>query len=239
MSETSVRTRPPERRKKTRIQLSRALLARFGTLGVVIIDLTDAGARIEHFTRLDVGRKTRLRLDWKHHEIEVEGTVVSCKLHRFAPGEETVYQSGLMFTGYPDDTATVLKDMVATLVARSLAEQVANARGLGPVTERDMPVFRSGVVAGEGIDASADQKAKRYLPEAQLIADRGYIRCTLVAERWQKKWTRQSAQPDEGFTVRASEPDENIHQLCETFLKAGAEDRKLIKLMARLSVEKE
>lgn len=231
--------RGDERRKKTRIQLSRVILARYGSLGVAILDITDSGARIEHFTRLDVGRKARLRLDLKQREIEVEATVRSCRLHRFAPGEETVYQSGLMFTDYSGDAAHQLKEMVATLVARSLAEQVANARGIGPVTERNMPVFRGGVMAGDGVDENAGEKAKRYLPDAALIADRGYMRCTLFGDRWDKKWTRQPVQPADGFTVRASELQEHIDQLCETYLKGSAEDRKLIQLMATASLEKD
>lgn len=227
-----------ERRKKKRIELTRGIIARFGTLGVVLRDITDSGARIEHYTRLELGRKTRFRVDWRDMEVAVEAQVMSCRVHRFAPGEETIYQTGLMFTQFFEDALVQLKDMTSTIVARSLAEQVANARGIGPVIEKNMPVFRGGSVIAEGLDPTSD-KSKRFLPESALVADRGYIRCTLVGRSWGKKWTRQPDQPEEGFTLNATEPPENIEQLCDTYEKATAEDRKLIRLLARVSVEKQ
>ncbi len=228
-----------ERRKKHRIQLTRGLIARYGATPTVILDITDAGARIEHFTRLDVGRKARFRFEWKEKNIEVDATVVACRLHRFAHGDDgaTVYQSGLFFAEYIDDAAITLRDFVAQHVARSLAEQVANARGIGPVTQNNMPVFRSGVVATNGIDAT-EEKTKRMLPNAAVTLDRGYVRCTLNGRRWEKKWSRTSEQPDEGFTILASEPSDHVDQLCEVYMRSNEEDRQFIRRLARVSVER-
>lgn len=228
-----------ERRRKKRIQLTRGLLARFGATPAVILDITDAGARIEHFTRLDVGRKARFRFDWKDKPIEVEATIVACGVHRFAHGDQgtTVYQSGLFFNDYIEQAADVLREFVAAHVARSLAEQVANARGIGPITERNMPVFRSGVVATNGIDAT-DEKARRMLPQSSVAIDRGYVRCTLNGSRWDKKWSRTPEEPAEGFTVLASEPHDHVEQLCDTYFRSNPEDRRFIKLLARVSVER-
>ncbi len=208
-------------------------------MGTLILDITDAGARIEHFTRLDIGKKALLRFDWLGKDLEVEATVMSCKVHRFAHGDQgaTVYQSGLSFSAYEGNALATLRELVATVVSRSLAEQVANARGIGPVTERNMPVFRSGVVATTSID-QASGRGKRMLPESDLVADRGYIRCSLNGRYWEKKWSRTPEQPDEGFTVLATEPGENIDQLCETYEKSSAEQRQLIRVLARISVEK-
>lgn len=229
-----------ERRKKPRIQLTRGIIARLGTLGVVILDITDSGARVEHFTRLDVGRRARFRFEWEGKEIQAEAVVVSCRVHRFAHGDDgaTVYQSGMFFAEYIDDASTSLREMVAKLVSRSLAEQVANARGLGPVIERNMPVFRSGVVAASGFDPS-QINAQRFIPDTDLVVDRGFVRCTLIAgRRWDKKWTRSPTQPEEGFTILATESPDHVDQLCETYLQAGAPERQLIQALARLSVEK-
>lgn len=229
----------PERRKKQRILLSRGLIARFGTTGAVILDITDAGARIEHFVRLELGRKARFRFEWLGNEVSVEAVVMSCRVHRFAHGDEgtTVYQSGLSFAEYTGDAAAVLREMVATIVSRSLAEQVANARGIGPITEKNMPVFRSGVVAAAGIDPS-QKKSQRYIPAAEVAVDRGYTRCTLIANRrWEKKWSRSPEQPEDGFTVLATEPPDHVEQLCETYLKGTAEERLLIRRFAEVSVE--
>src|SRR5439155_5576642 len=195
----------PERRKKKRIRLTRGLIARFGTMGAIILDISDAGARIEHFNRLDVRKKALFRLEWQQQPIETTAQVVSCKVHRFDHGDQgtTVYQSGLYFTEYAGDSAAKLRDLANTVVARSLAEQVANARGIGPVIERNMPVFRAGVVAASGIEPIPDDK-KGLIPNAEIVVDRGYLRCTLVNDkRWDKKWSRSPTQPEAGFTVPA------------------------------------
>jgi hypothetical protein len=229
-----------DRRKKKRIQLTRGLIARFGTTGAIILDITDAGARIEHFNPLDVRKKALFRFEWQKHAIETTAEVRSSRIHRFASGDDgtTVYQSGLYFSDYAGDSATRLRDLASTIVARSLAEQVANARGLGPVIERNMPVFRSGGVVANGLEPN-QQRVEQYIPTTEVAVERGYVRCTLIAgKRFEKKWSRTPDQPEEGFTVSASEPEEHVEQLCETYLKGTEEDRKLIVLLAQLSVDK-
>ncbi|MDQ6802515.1 MAG: PilZ domain-containing protein [Acidobacteriota bacterium] len=238
MSEQSKSPSRPERRKKKRTALSRGVLARYGALDVIMIDISEAGARIEHFTQLNLGRKARFRFEWQEDKLEVEAEVRSCKVHRFANEEEgtTVFQSGLLFTNYVEDAAVKIHEMVAMLVARSLAEQVANARGIGPVIERNMPVFRAGLVTSSGYESSSDEKAR--IPKTQVVVDRGYVRCALTGRRWTKKWSRSPDQPEDGFTVPATEPTDHVEQLCEMYEKADDDGRKLIKLLARLSVEK-
>jgi hypothetical protein len=222
-----------ERRKKQRIQLASGLLARFGTVSSVIIDLTDSGARIEHFTRLEVGRHAQFRFTWQKTAIQAEAVVMSCRVHRFVEGEKgaTVYQSGLSFASFAESSATALREMVATIVARSLAEQVANARGIGPIMDTaTMPVFRSGVVASQD-----EERGAADVPAS--VVERGYVRCRLIKGRWDKKWTRTTEQPDDGFTVPASESEDHIDQLCQTYEKADAEGRKLIHMLAKLTMQ--
>lgn len=227
-----------ERRKKKRIQLSRAIIARFSSMGAVVLDVTDAGARIEHFARLDLGRTAKFRMEWEGRAIEVEAEVRSCRVHRFAHGDDgvTVYQSGLLFTRYYDDAAVALRELVATIVSRSLAEQVANARGIGPVTQSTMPVFRSGDVVVSSLPDN--DKNKRLLPASDVVVHRGYVRCTFVGGRsWQKKWTRSPDQPEDGFTVLATEPNDHVDSLCKQYEAGDSEGRKLIRLLARCSLE--
>jgi hypothetical protein len=223
-----------ERRIKQRIQLTRAIVVRIGAIGAVILDITDCGARIEHLTRLNVGRQLRLRFAWEGFTIEVDARVVACKVHRFAHGDDgaTVYQSGLAFIHYEGNALGILRELVTTTVSRSLAEQVANARGIGPVTENHMPVFRGGVVTTSQVTASGTRQAEPTL-------HRGFVRCSLMHGRWDKKWSRSPDQPEEGFTVPATETNTTIDQLCDTYKSATQDQRELIRAMARLSVETE
>src|SRR5260370_33650994 len=78
MAEQSKRSRH-ERRKKKRTALPRGVLARYGTLDVIMIDVSEAGARIEHFIQLSVGRKSRFRFEWQDETLETEAEVRSCK----------------------------------------------------------------------------------------------------------------------------------------------------------------
>ena len=228
-----------ERRQKQRVPLTRALIARFGTMGAIMLDITDAGARIEHFARLDIGRRNRFRFDWQDRPIEMDARVVACRIHRFAHGDDgtTVYESGLQFLAFHGNSAATLREFVTTLVSRSLAEQVANARGIGPVTQNTMPVFRSGGVVATAIDASSERN-RHLLPAHELVTHRGYLCCTLGANgRWDRKWSRFADQPENGFTVHASEPRDHVDQLCDEYTQADWERRKLIRLMAKASVE--
>ena len=228
-----------ERRQKQRIPLTRAVIARFGTVGAIMLDVTDAGARIEHFARLDVGRRNRFRFDWQDRTIDVDARVVACRIHRFAHGDDgtTVYESGLQFLDFHQDSAATIREFVTTLVSRSLAEQVANARGVGPVTQKTMPTFRSGGIVATMLDASSERN-RHLLPTHELVTHRGYLCCTLSANgRWERKWSRTADQPENGFTVLSSEPREHVDQLCEEYMTADWERRQLIRLMAQASVQ--
>jgi hypothetical protein len=223
----------PERRRKPRLSLTRSLIARYGAQGVVIVDIHDLGARIEHFAPLPPGKGATLVFDWQSSRIEAPAVVVACRVHRFAEGRDgsTVYQSGLSFTNPTAEALKALRELMMTALARSMAEQVANLRGLGPVSEREMPVFRSGIVAGDGVEES-----KRKLPIARPHS--GYIRCTLVSgRRWDKRWTRDAESPQDGFTVLATEARDQIDLLCEDYRRTDAETRRLIRLLARITVE--
>ena len=129
--------------------------------------------------------------------------------------------------------------MVSAFVARSLAEQVANARGIGPVLQNDMPVFRSGVVATTEVEMRSKDSNQYLMPaNANDAATRsGYIRCRFTNHRWEKKWTREYEEPADGFTVLATEPPDQIEKLCQTYSKADPDTRKLIRLCAQMSVE--
>src|ERR1700730_15162691 len=111
----SPRRERQERRKKNRTQRTRAIIARYGATGAVLMDITDAGARVEHFARLDVGKRAILRFDWNKKVIEVEAQVMSCRIHRFAHGDggAMVYQSGLSFVEFVGDASSALRDMIA------------------------------------------------------------------------------------------------------------------------------
>src|SRR5688500_9439985 len=164
----------PERRKKVRVRLARSIVARLGTIGAVVVDISETGARLEHYSPLQTGKRIRLRFEWEQRHISVDCEILSCYISRFASGDEglTVYQSRLMFVDLDEESSTTLKQMVTAFIGRALAEQVANARGIGPVLERGaMPIFRAGVLASNAAEAVATEKNKHLIPEKELTSE--------------------------------------------------------------------
>jgi len=173
----------------------------------MVIDASETGARIEHFSPVNVGKKAPIRFEWDKRPIAAEASVLWSRVHWLADAERgTIFQSGLCFS----EPVSGMHEMVTKLIARSAAEQIANARGISAAAQ----------------------------PTAQSRVERAFLRCALIANlRWEKRWTESSEQPTAGFTIPSSETDEEIDQLCETYFKADDEGRKLIQVLARLSVD--
>lgn len=230
----------PERRKKVRVRLARSIVARLGTIGAVLVDISESGARLEHYTSLQTGKRIRLRFEWEQKPISVDCQILSCKVTRFATGDDglTVYQTRLVFVEVEEQSAGVLKQMVAAFIGRALAEQVANARGIGPVLERGaMPIFRSGVLTSNVAESVRSEHNKHLIPEKSLTKEQGFVTCRLVHNQWLKKWSNVPEQPGDGFTVRAGEPVDQIEKLCQTYRKADEQGRDFIRVLARLSID--
>ena len=232
-----------ERRQRKRILLSNPLVARVGSFGALLLDVSESGARLEHYHRLQTGQATTLRFDWDGRHLTLPCRVVACRVVRFAAGDEglTVYQSGLSFVDDTGEDRALLKGMTSTFVARALAEQVANAKGVKPVDIDKMPIFREGVLASnEYTTSAASEESGRLIPIKKIVADRGYYCYRFHRIRgWRRTWTNSSEQPDDGFTVSVHEPADQLELLCESYRSADRAGRDLIRTMAAMSVEKE
>jgi len=101
-----------------------------------------------------------------------------------------------------------LRDMISAVVARALDEQKANARGIPAVAAQ---TFQTG-------------KGSQFL------------RLELLNGAWRRTETTRPDQPMNGFTISAEEPREHVALLCDTYASGDNESRKLIKVMAELSI---
>ncbi|HEY0591066.1 MAG TPA: PilZ domain-containing protein [Thermoanaerobaculia bacterium] len=227
-----------KRRRVHRIRLATPILGRLGGQSVVIVDVSLDGAKIEHNEALKTGAEARLAFDWDHGRISLRARVTRCKLERFAgSGGEglTVFHSGLIFTD-PDAERDTLKRMIATEISRALEEQKANARGELPVSVERMPIFRDHTFAGSPGQAAAAIGERDQRPVARIARQTGYICCRLDHSSWKTTRTNSPEQPDNGFTVSASEDLEQIEHLCEAYRKGDEAAREFIRTLARLSV---
>lgn len=217
-----------------RVRFREAVVARFGTSAVLVVDLSPLGAGIEHFSPLKRGTEKQLRMTWHHEAIGIPCRVGSCRVHRFAPGDEgiTVYRSGLEFLLGEGMEIETVKQILTETMENAFLEQVANERGMG--APDDPGHFRQGILMQPSSlgDDSSDEVRK-------LVQRSGFLRFAKVKGRWVRKWTLDPSQPEEGFTISANEPQEQVDLLCSLYEKGNDESRGLIRNMATLSVEEQ
>jgi hypothetical protein len=207
-----------ERREFQRLDLERPIVGRFGATNILIINLGVAGALLEHHAQIAVHEQRRLSFKWGNYEIQLNGEVVRSSADRFTGSGETktpVYRTGLRFLEAIGESDVWLRQMIAFYITRALEMQKANARGV-PFDEASFP----------------DPSMKRTMG---VLGDaQGYICCRFDSHGWKRMATLKAAQPLDGFTVSASEPD--IELLCRSYEETGEEGRHLIRMLAELSV---
>ena len=71
---------------------------------------------------------------------------------------------------------------------------------------------------------------------SQLEPTDAFLSYRLNAQGWKCRRSLLPDQPDDGFTVRASVPPDEIELLCRTYEKGDDASRHLTRLMAQLSV---
>ena len=226
-----------KRRRVQRIQLSQPIVARLGSLQVVLVDISVLGARVESHQPLSSATGMKLSFSWDGGELVLPCTVARSQLERFSTGADgmTVYHSGLSFDDPSPETTAALKQMIGRFITRALEEQKLNARGVLPVSTDNMPIFRFGQLTSNLSDKS-EASGMSSLPVARIQRESGYVCYRLDQRSWRKKRTHDPGQPPEGFTISATEDPDQAALLCDVYEKADPSGRKLIRLFAQLSI---
>ncbi len=193
-----------------RIHFEQPIPARLGDLAVHLLDLAIAGARVTSESRFTPGSARELRVEWEGRPIRLNCTVTRCKLHTFASGEKSVWESGLRIVETLGDSHLVMRELIATHVMRALQEQKANWDGLLPI----------------GPYVYLEGKSDRYR------------RCELMDGQWRQSATKRPEQPLNGFTISAEVPPHYVDLLCETYEMTDDEGRRLTRILAELSISK-
>jgi hypothetical protein len=188
-------------------------VGRIGAARVFLLDASLCGIRIAHQGNIPAeGSTCTIRFEWEAIPVALECRITRNTLQKMARNaqEKSVYHAGIEIVRASDEAMKTLREMIAALVARALDEQKANARGIPAVAAQ---TFQTG-------------KGTQFL------------RCDLVNGKWRRTETTRTDQPMNGFTISSEEDQTHITLLCETYLSSDAEGRKLIKLMAELSISK-
>lgn len=99
----------------------------------------------------------------------------------------------------------------------------------------------AGVLRAQEANASGDRTANviagdATLTAASMVTGRGFVTYTLHDGVWRRRASLLPDQPENGFTVSAGEPDEQIEMLCQTFAAGDEEARRVTRMLAELSV---
>jgi hypothetical protein len=210
---------PDDRRQFQRLSLTKPILAVARGSSALILDLGVAGALIEHYGESVPGERLQLSFRWRGQPIEFGCEVVRSEVMRDKGGDHihTVSHTGLRFLKPVGDSEELLKDLIATFVGRVLAAQRANA-------------------AGESISLDAGETVLEQLGHARRTRTTGYVSHRLREGKWWRIPTKSPVQPSDGFTVAGYEDDEEVAALCSAYEGADDEGRRLIRLVAELSV---
>ena len=157
--------------------------------------------------RAAVGRGTVIRLTFAWHQQHFAANA-EVLASRIVALDGPTYESRLHFTLVPHESESLLRNILASIENEDLRRAVDNMQGW-----------------------TAPSKAEG----APITA--GFIRCRLLGSRWQKKWTRDSVQPIDGFTVSASLSEIEIAHVCRSYERIDAESRELMRVIARTILE--
>lgn len=202
-----------DRREFQRLRLAKPILALLDGQNALILDIGISGAFVEHYGEPEPGTRFTLQFRWKGTDVEFVCDVAHTTVVRRS-SSSPVSHSGLRFTKPVGDAEARLNDMMGTFVGKILAAQKANAGAVQP----------------------GDSIALIDLGGARRARTRGYISFQYKNGVWTRELTDSPVQPPSGFTVAGYEDDEELESLCQTWESADEEGRRLIRLVAELSV---
>jgi hypothetical protein len=207
-----------DRRVFQRLKLAKPILARMGDGNALILDIGIGGAFVEHYGEVSPGQQFRLAFRWQSQDVDFLCEVARSEVVKQPGGDgrSVVSHSGLRFVEPQADSEVRLQDMLTSFIGTLLAAQRANASG----NDR------------RPLDATVLEQ----VGEARRKRRRGFVSYRLVGGKWWRVATESPQQPADGFTVAAFEDDDELDSLCATYEATDDEGRRLIRLVAELSV---
>jgi hypothetical protein len=202
-----------ERREAQRLKLAKPILATLDGHSALILDIGVSGAFVEHRGRAVKGLKFQLSWRWQGEEVTFDAEVVRSTVVREGGEEGVVSHSATLFTNAHGDAEERLREMMTTFVGHILDAHRANASAKG---------------VGHTVLAR--------IGEARRARSRGLRRYQWDGKTWTSSPTDDRTQLDDGFTVAAYEDEDELATLCSSYQDSDEEGRRLIRLIAELSV---
>lgn len=199
-----------ERREFQRLHLELPLPAQLGDNPVFIVEIGVLGARVRHGSLFDFP-SAELRFPSAAGEILLRCERVRTTRLASRSIDAISHESGLRFTAAVGESGDRLRLLLTDLVTQELTAR----RSTPPVLTPEA-----------AIDADQILRAR----------DAGYFCYTLANGNWLKRRVLLPEQPDDGFTVARHEDSDEMQRLCAVFDAADSEGRRLIRMLAELSI---
>lgn len=196
-----------ERRRRPRLRIDGVIRVAVGRGTGFIIDISESGMRARHTIPTTCHSLVRVSFQWEDQRFSATAEVLASRLASLgvSADEPAQYESRLRFRALSPQAAGVLTRVLSTLRDHDLRKWVANLRGWPPE------------------------------PETVSVAPRrrgAYVRCRRFGIRWEKKWTRDASQPEDGFLLPADIDPQDLDRLCSTYDIATDDGRRLMRLIA-------
>lgn len=206
-----------DRRTFQRMKLAKPLMAMVDGQNALVLDIGIAGAYVEHHGEAPVGRRFVLTFRWHGADVEYVCEVVHTEIVRKGVAAlSPISHTGVTFVKAIGESEALLQDMMATFVGRILAAQKANASGTTDGMDGEVILARLG--------------------EARRVRTSGFATYRFNKGTWERKISSSPHQPTDGFTVAAYEDENDLKELCQAYEIADDEGRRMIQLVAELSV---
>jgi len=196
----------PDRRRMERVRPGSAIHVTVGRGAGTIVDMSKGGLRVRHTVTVSRGAHVRVAFDWQHDHFDAIAEVLSSRVASLGDGAAaaTMFESRLRFVHLSESSATVLDRLMTAITSHELRRWIANLHGWSDEEKNDRTSDSGG----------------------------SFIRCRLVHRSWEKKWTHDREQPGNGFLLPATVSARELATLCDAYLRADADGRHLIRLMA-------
>lgn len=203
-------SRAAERRRSDRTRLQRVLNALVGRHEGTFVDISLRGAKIRHPGALPCRSAVRISFHWERQRFCASAEVLASRIVSLGTreGEPATYESRFRFTVMTPESLDLLARVIAAVGNEELRTWVGNMKGFG-----------------DGVHLAAPVRAH------------GFVRYRHRFGTWEKKWTRDTTQPPDGFVLPAGTSPAEVAALCRTWEGMDADGRHLLRLTASAVVE--
>ncbi len=198
----------PDRRITTRHRLGDTLSVILGRGEGTLVDISASGARVRHSAPARLGSRVRLSFEWEKQRFSATAVVLA---------------SRVVALGSLQGGATQFESRLRFVAASSEAAEIL-ADFVQSLEARELRKWVANLRgwANDGVSSPGTEY---------------FVRCRRIFARWERKWTRDSSQPEDGFTVPASIEEHDLALLCRMWDSSSDDEREVLRNTARASVE--